>query len=397
MKKIIICLLIIFLTVSAYSANNEILIGKELFSASATKIPSYFSDSFLKAVPAEKISSILRVYTDKLGILINIKGSNSSYDLIFEKGTAPCRIYLDKNNKISGFWLGQYIISNDSFDSIIDEFKTLENDHCAVSLCVMKNGIEVLHSYNSKRPLAVGSAFKLYVLKTLDNSIQKESDLAQVVYLSENNRSYPGATIYNWPDNTPLTLKSLANFMISVSDNTATDILIDHLGRQSVESFTPESCWPLLKTVEAFNLKFSLKDEFVRKYIASSLETKYKLLKTDLVSQKNNNIKFYQEPRYINEIEWHISTQDLCRVIYELRNNSSIYINPGLAQKEKWHKAGYKGGSEPGVLNYTHLLQKNFNSPVYSVSITINNLKESVDTKKFNDITARLIDIIDKM
>src|SRR3546814_1131698 len=39
-----------------------------------------------------------------------------------------------------------------------------------------------------------------------------------------------------WPKDTPVTVQSLANWMISVSDNSATDTLIHLLGRKNIEA-----------------------------------------------------------------------------------------------------------------------------------------------------------------
>src|SRR3546814_9187674 len=65
-----------------------------------------------------------------------------------------------------------------------------------------------------------------------------------------------------WPRDTPVTLQSLANWMISVSDNSAADTLIHLLGRESIEArmvaaghSTPSRNIPFLTTVEAFALK----------------------------------------------------------------------------------------------------------------------------------------------
>src|SRR3546814_1671266 len=74
--------------------------------------------------------------------------------------------------------------------------------------------------------------------------------------------SFPPAGTANWPKGTPVTLQTLANWMISVSDNGATDTLIHLLGREAIEArmksaghSDPSRNIPLLTTVEAFALK----------------------------------------------------------------------------------------------------------------------------------------------
>jgi len=72
-----------------------------------------------------------------------------------------------------------------------------------------------------------------------------------------------------------------------------------------------------------------------------------------------------------------------------------LRINDGLAVKENWQTVGYKGGSEPGVLNQTYLLKKDEDSPWYSISVTINNPDKKIDEEKFNDLIVRLLDLAD--
>jgi hypothetical protein len=109
-----------------------------------------------------------------------------------------------------------------------------------------------------------------------------------------------------------------------------------------------------------------------------------------------NKIKITSTPTLINQIEWFFTTEELCRLIYELKDRDEISINPGLVLKEKWHIVGYKGGSEPGVLQYTHLLQKNENSNIYTISVTVNNEKSNLSEDKITELTTRLISLVEK-
>jgi hypothetical protein len=99
-------------------------------------------------------------------------------------------------------------------------------------------------------------------------------------------------------------------------------------------------------------------------------------------------------PQFIDTIEWPITTRELCGLIYELRESPYLSINPGLASKNTWSLAAFKGGSEPGVLNLTHVIRKGATDPVYAISATINNPKTEVDTQGFSVVVARLIGLV---
>ena len=80
-----------------------------------------------------------------------------------------------------------------------------------------------------------------------------------------------------------------------------------------------------------------------------------------------------------------------------LNNAPQIAINPGLADKSEWKYVGFKGGSEPGVLNYTHILDTDKNKPIYAISASINNHEDNVDKDhEFTLLVSRLIQYLKK-
>ena len=78
----------------------------------------------------------------------------------------------------------------------------------------------------------MGSAFKLGVLKALKEQIAGgRHSWDEVAELTAPDLSLPSGIIQGWPMGAPLTLHSLAALMISISDNTATDVLMRVVGR----------------------------------------------------------------------------------------------------------------------------------------------------------------------
>ena len=64
--------------------------------------------------------------------------------------------------------------------------------------------------------------------------------------------------------------------------------------------------------------------------------------------------------------------------------------------ENNWYRAGYKGGSEAGVLQYTHVLQKEKGADIYTLSVTVNNSKQKLNTDEITNLTSRLISLIKK-
>ncbi len=102
--------------------------------------------------------------------------------------------------------------------------------------------------------MAVGSTFKLLVLNTYEDAIKKgELKRETIVSLKEKNRSLPTGVLQNLPDGTPVNLELLAQLMIQISDNTATDSLIEVLKKPRIEALSPRNI-PILTTRELFQL-----------------------------------------------------------------------------------------------------------------------------------------------
>jgi len=348
-----------------------------------------FAESFLDQVPIDNINSIIAQYKSNLGELESIKSGEGPYTLIFEKGTAPSRISLDTEGKIAGLWFGNWTLKSDTLENLVSELRSLDS---SVSLYLSKNGEEI-YSLNAEEKMAVGSTFKLYVLQALYDRF--ESDVwDKVVWLKRKDMSLPSGILQDWPVGTPVTVKTLSNLMISQSDNTATDILIDLVGRKYLEQNTNPKNRPFLTTIEAFNLKYGVDSATRKDYMTGNTKQKREILESFQGLGVSASQVTASTPTLIEEVEWFFSTEELASIIYDLREANEIYINPGLATKSDWCRAGYKGGSEGGVLQYTHLLQKSKNSPVYVISLTANNPDKGLNTSKITEIASRLIALV---
>ncbi|WP_026895969.1 serine hydrolase [Clostridiisalibacter paucivorans] len=393
-RRILIVTLIVSLLLSSVAfsesdTNKEVLY--KIFTINYNEMSSLFDQSFLNQVPAEKIIELVEAYKANFGMLNDIEWKDNKYILVFEKGRFSSQIKLNDKNRIVALYFRPPTLEDDSAEKVLSEIKALDG---LASVCIMKNNKDVLLSYNEDKPMAVGSAFKLYVLKAVYDEIEaKDASWEDVIALNKENISLPTGFLQEWTVGTPVTLKTLTNLMISVSDNTATDHLIEYIGRENIEKNVSDINKPFLKTTEVFKIKWLLEKDLQQKYINGSESYKEEIL--NLVKDKDLTLdNILTSPTLVNDVEWFFTTKELCNTIYDLKDTSEITINPGLANKQDWSLVGYKGGSEPGVLQYTHLLQKEENSDIYTVSITVNNTKNDVDANKITDLTIRLISLI---
>lgn len=396
-KLIIVTLIIGLLLSGAVFAeddiNQEIL--HKLFTTEYNEIENLLDKSVMNEVHTQQVINIVKMYKANLGSIkqIDSTGEEGSYKVIFEKGEAPGKIVLNSENKIMGLWFGNWNLYEDTVDKILEEIKKLNG---VASVYIMKNNKETVLKYNGDKPMAVGSSFKLYVLKTLYDEVKGENaSWDDVVLLSDKDKSLPSGILQGWPEDTPITAKTLSSLMISLSDNTATDHLIEYVGREKIEKHMSDLNKPFLKTNEVFKIKWGIDSSIQEKYINGAIKEKRDIV-NGLADIDINGVQVAQSPTLIDKIEWFFTTEELCNVIYDLKDADEIKINPGLVDKKDWYIAGYKGGSEPGVLQFTHILQKTKDSDVYTVSVTINNKKNIINNNKISELTTRLINLIEK-
>jgi hypothetical protein len=247
--KILLTLMMMFLLLvpNTILAENDAgqAVLTNLLSYENGKIENLFHQSFLEQIPAGKVIEILKLYKNKLGSLKQVTGKDGDYTLIFVEGTAPAKIELNDDHKIIGLWFGNWTINQDTADKIITEFKNIAG---LVSFCVIKDNQETVLAYNENKPLAVGSSFKLVVLKALYDVMETNNNSWDNILMIKNkDKSLPSGILQDWPASTPLTVKTLSNLMISLSDNTATDHLIDYLGKEKIEEYVSKYNKPFLK------------------------------------------------------------------------------------------------------------------------------------------------------
>ncbi|MGI6446001.1 MAG: DUF362 domain-containing protein [Candidatus Ozemobacteraceae bacterium] len=375
---------------------------KNFFNLPENELEQHFAAAFLKQVNVKKILEIRKMYTGELGKFVKAEEAKKGFKLYFEKGETDSAIGIDSDNKIASIWFGAPKLTQDTFEEVAKDLKKLPGK---VSVCLLKhdknsNSEKEIFTLNHKTPLGCGSAFKLYLLKALEDAVAKgKAKMSDTLALDEKSMSFPSGILQEWPLQSRHTLETLAGLMISVSDNTATDHIINFIGLEKLRGYFPETCTELLTTAQFIKLKFAFK-ELAEEYAKADAKRKKQILK-ELDAKKASDIdlsflgKESVKPFLVDEIEWRISTLELCRVIYSLRDNKLLRINPatGIANKADWHIIGFKGGSEPGVLNFTWVMQKTADAPFYTLSCTAVNPEEDVDLKTFSVLASRLINL----
>ncbi|MCK4936479.1 MAG: serine hydrolase [Elusimicrobiales bacterium] len=375
------------------------------------KLLNAFHRSFFKALAYKKIRHILQSLYEMHGKVVKVKfvtiKSDTSAEFILytdKKYLIPTSITVEpEKGKIVGLF---FKLPYKKTVGIEDIKSRLEKLPGRVGFMLKKLGAESaeIGTLNGTQVFAIGSTFKLYTLAAL---VEKKYSWKKVISLKEESKSLPSGQLQNWPIGSKLTLYSLAVRMISESDNTATDNIIDYVGRAKIERSLeklghakPKLLKPFLKTSELFKLKSST--QAAQRYLNADIEERYRILDEELPKIPLNLYSVNHKPVEINKIEWPASPRDLCNLMDYFRKKKDdtafgiMGINPGLnISKDKFDYAGYKGGSEAGVLNMTWLL-KTKKDDWYCLSASWNDEKETLESKKFFEIMQSAINFIGK-
>ncbi|MGB7926091.1 MAG: serine hydrolase [Pyrinomonadaceae bacterium] len=383
-----------------------------------------FSPVFLQHVSPAELTALLTDTRARMGncikylLVISDNRFAGKFEFVFEKGySLQVAISIDPSppNLINGLLMNNPRRLLATFDDIAKELDSFPGEVSFLLARLSSSGSVPLLDHHPDRTLAIGSAFKLYVLCELIRSIEAgRHRWSDVAYLNTSAISLPSGSLQQWPANSPLTLHTLAALMISQSDNTATDQLIQILGREKIEEALrivghsrPEMNVPFLTTLEMFKLKYIPQQRLAERYLAMDERARRNFLTEVIACIDREEIVPATTHLDTAGIEWFASASDLCRAMswIQLRTEAEdaarpareiLAINSGLTISEKdWRYVGYKGGAEPGVLNLTLLLQS-AKGQWYVCSASWNNAQEaSLDESRLVSLVERALQLID--
>ena len=193
-----------------------------------------FGPQFLAEVSPGRFAQIVQQVTDQFGDLVGVErieptGPHSAtLYLRFEKaiGSGPLTLDPTPPNKVAGLILASFAPIDDDLAKVTADLEALPGSISALFAPLDAGSTPVL-ALQSDKPLAIASTFKLYVLSALAQSIEAgERSWSDVITLDR--KSFPSGRMHLWPEGSPVTLHTLATQMVTISDNTATDMPVSY-------------------------------------------------------------------------------------------------------------------------------------------------------------------------
>jgi hypothetical protein len=243
--------------------------------------------------------------------------------------------------------------------------------------------------------LPLGSVVKLYVLAAVSQAVEAGTlTWDDELVVTDDVRSLPSGILQDAPSGTAVSVRRAAELMISISDNTATDLLVEAVGRDAVERamgdlghHDPGLNSPFLTTRDLFAIGWGAPagagdlagvadpaDGPVRAagdgravdWAAADAPGRRALLGALPGGPLAVDPAAVTSPAWQDGVDWYATSSDLCRAQVWLHDRGGqdpvlravLAVNAGLpVDPATWPYVAYKGGSAPGVLTGTWLVE----------------------------------------
>jgi beta-lactamase class A len=266
---------------------------------------------------------------------------------------------------------------------------------------VSNGSCQLVHSIAPNVAAPLGSVVKLYVLDAVGRAVAaREVRWNQPLTVTAQFKGLPPGELQDEPDGTRISVLESAAEMISLSDNTAADMLTNLVGRSAVEAaFTtsgmtsPALDRPFLTTREIYVLKLDQWPALAQRYISADEPSRRALLASTVDRAPlpaTETAGAWTTPRDIDSLEYFASASDICRAYASL---AAMARRPGLApisrvlslnddglqlDPAQWKTTWFKGGSEPGVLSLAFLATTR-SGQSYVVTVLAENKSQPID------------------
>lgn len=273
---------------------------------------------------------------------------------------------IDADGRLDGFLARPDTPTISSFDDLDAALSKVAPNYSYSASRLNGGDCESIYSTDADSVLPLGSVFKLYVLGALTDEIEAGTvRWDEQLTVRDATKSAPSGELQNLPDGTKVSVRDAAEKMISLSDNTATDLLMDRLGRDRVERqlsvmghHDPSVMTPMMDTRQFFVIGFG-NPNMRAEWSEADPDARAELLaQADARPLEIDFENFVDNPASADGVEWFANAQDVCAAMGYLATSESaeenrriLAITPGVQlDAALWPYSGFKGGSAPGDL-----------------------------------------------
>lgn len=381
-----------------------------------------FIQSIRTSYPDAVVTDVVTVTPVRLTVVIDSPGSSppSGYLSLGARYTGNRRIVLLG----VGSYGGTVQYPDDrvlSMTQAADKFATLS---ASPALLVGRIGsnhqcTEIV-ARNAQQTRATASVFKIWVLGGVGRAIAAGPVAAADLVPMAVSEIAPGGIINSEPLNTPFPVADLATLMMGISDNTATDLLHELIGREPIGQVVadfghaqPTLLTPFLGISEQFHLFHSFPLAESLSYVNGTEAFQQTFLENEIGPLGPSNGGPYFHASLLTDGSWRASPYDICAAFAALRRlpqgSEAIRVvdaalGASAAQPDvrgDWDRVWYKGGSLASgsgfhVLTHTWMLENAGESPYVVIALS-NSAGGGIDEFAVQSITGRLLELVSEL
>lgn len=389
-----------------------------------TNVPTTinFINSVRSSYPNARITDPVSHTPIRTVALIDTPGSGfpSGFLQFGTRWTAPAKITLLGVSSFGGsvmFPVDQTLTLGEAADKVL----TLSTAGAMVIARTHPNGTcTTVTGRNETTARATGSVFKNWVVGGVAQGIMAGT-LSPTENLSMTSGLLaPGGTINVEPVNTMFPVNELTTLMQGISDNTATDLLLNRVGRAPVESLVVEwgmpappgsnTLLPFMGISQNFHLFRSYPLATAQNWLTLT-EAQQESFFTASILPLGNTFGAFFHANLLTQVTWRASPIDICRAYAGLRfrtyAGSDAFrvvdraMSASAAQpnvRAEWDRVWYKGGSLAStalgthVLVHTWLLEDAGRDP-YVVVVMTNSDGGGIDQFNTQSVAGRLLQL----
>lgn len=263
---------------------------------------------------------------------------------------------------------------------------------------------------------ATASIFKVWVLggvaRTVAQGLLAPDDLIPLIA----SELAPGGTINSEPPGTPFPVADLATLMMGISDNTATDLLHEEVGRERIGQFIDDSVAdpsvlrPLLGISEQFHVFRSFPLDIALAYVDGTEAYQQQFLEEEIEPLGPLVDVPYFHVQLLTHGTWRASPLDVCAAFAQMRRlpqgsdaiaMADRALGAGAAQpgvRGAWDRVWYKGGSLASgagfhVLTHAWMLEDRGRDPWVVIAMS-NSDGGGIDQYKVQSVTSRILQLV---
>jgi beta-lactamase class A len=221
----------------------------------------------------------------------------------------------------------------------------------------------------------IGSIVKLYVLGALVRAVEEgRIGWDDPLTVTDDVRSLPSGELQDAPTGTVVSVRETAGKMISLSDNTATDMLVQALGREAVEAALadlghsdPPRNMPLMTTRDLFRVGWQDDGALRARWADADADERRALLDGLPGGALDLPVTAVSDVAWTDGADWFATPDDIARAHVRLAELAAtpagepvrgiLAANPGLPEPERFDHVAFKGGSSVGTLALAHLVE----------------------------------------